>query len=224
MGISIKWIGWDSFQIKLNSTVLYIDPLFGEFNEIADIVLVSHGHRDHCNPEVLEKIRNKQTIVLTSKANKEKVQGIGLAPEESYQINDISITAYHAYNIKRKRDSGEPFHPKGFGVGWIITYLNKKIYFLGDTDLIPEMKSITNIDVLLVPVSGKFVMDIDEAVEAIKLIKPKVTIPMHYGVVDGSYGGNHIQIELNIDTEEFKSKAEKFTKVKVLQHNDEFTL
>ena len=185
MNIKIKWLGWDSFQIKTGNSIIYIDPLFGEFNETADLVLVSHGHRDHCNPEVLEKIRNQHTTVLTSKENENNVKGIGLTPGETYQIRDIKITACHAYNVKRKRDTGEPFHRKGFGVGWIISYLNQSIYFMGDTELIPEMESIKDIDVLLVPVSGKFVMDANEAIEAIQLIKPKITVPMHYGIVNG---------------------------------------
>ena len=95
---------------------------------------------------------------------------------------------------------------------------------MGDTEFIPEMESIHNIDVLLVPVSGKFVMDSDEAIEAIKLLKPKVTIPMHYGIVDGAYGGKTIYIELNIDTDEFKRKAEKFSDIKVLEPNEIYEL
>lgn len=224
MGIEIKWLGWDSFKIKIDNNIIYIDPLFGEFDEQADIVLISHGHRDHCNPEVLKEISNDNTTILTSNENILKVDGIGLSAGETFKVNDIYIKATDAYNIKRKRDTGEPFHPKGFGVGWIITYKNKNIYFMGDTDFIPEMKSIKGIDILLVPVSGKFVMDIDEAVEAIKSIQPKFTIPMHYGIVDGSYGGNHIYIELKINTDEFKNKAKNFTDVKILDHNEIFIL
>lgn len=224
MGIKIKWFGWDSFQINLNKSIVYIDPLFGDYSDIADIVLVSHSHRDHCNPEVLEKIRNEKTIVLTSNENENNVNGKGLIPGETYQSGDITITACHAYNIKRKRDTGVPFHPKGFGLGWIITYSGKNIYFMGDTELIPEMDSIQNIDVLLIPVSGKFVMDVDEAVEAIKLLQPKLTIPMHYGIVDGAYKGKTIYIELNIDANEFKRKAEKFSDIKILEINETYEL
>jgi L-ascorbate metabolism protein UlaG (beta-lactamase superfamily) len=224
MNIKITWLGWDSFQIKTGNSIIYIDPLFGEFNETADLVLVSHGHRDHCNPEVLEKIRNRNTTVLTSKENEKNLRGIGLTPGEIYQTGDIKITACHAYNVNRKRDNGEPFHPKGFGVGWIIRYLNQNIYFMGDTDLIPEMETIKDIDVLLAPVSGKFVMDASEAIEAIQLIKPKITIPMHYGIVDGSYGGKKIYIDLNVDTEDFKKKAEIYTNIIVLKPNESFEL
>ena len=218
----LKWLGWDSFQIQTTEKIIYIDPLFGTFDKTADLVLVSHGHRDHCNPEVLSQIREQKTVVLTSEENKEKVNGIGLKPGESFNVDSIEVTAVHAYNIHRRRDTGEPFHPKGFGVGWIIQHENKKIYFMGDTELIPEMKLINNTDILLVPVSGKFVMDIDEAVEAIKLLQPKITIPMHYGIVDGSYRGKHIHIELDIDTDEFKKKAGNFTEVVILNHNETF--
>jgi L-ascorbate metabolism protein UlaG (beta-lactamase superfamily) len=220
MNTEIKWYGWDSFLIKFNGCTIYIDPLFGEYVDPADVVLISHSHRDHCNPEALAQIRNKNTIVLTSKENENNVSGIGLSPGENYQVNDIKITACHAYNINRKRDTGVPFHPKGFGVGWMISHSDKNIYFMGDTELIPEMESINNVDVLLIPVSGKFVMDVDEAIEAIKLIKPKVTIPMHYGIVDGAYGGKTIYIELNIDTEDFKNRAGKLTDLRVLHQNE----
>lgn len=220
MDIKIKWLGWDSFQLKINNSIIYIDPLFGDYREIAKIVLISHSHRDHCNPESLEKIRNKKTIVLTSTENENNVKGIGMKPGETYQVEEIKVTACHAYNINRKRESGVPFHPKGFGVGWIINYSNKNIYFMGDTELIPEMELLENIDILLVPVSGKFVMDADEAIEAIKLLKPKITIPMHYGIVDGAYGGKTIYIDLNVDIKDFKRRAEKFTDVKVLDLNE----
>ena len=95
------------------------------------------------------------------------------------EIEDITIKAVHAYNVKRYRSPGNPFHPKGYGVGYLVKTKGKIIYFAGDTDVIPEMKEIGPVDVALLPCGDTYTMDNIEAAEATKIIKPKAVIPMH---------------------------------------------
>ncbi len=219
--MKIKWLGWDSFKINVGNKIIYIDPISGKYDEKADIVLISHGHGDHCDPEVLAKIRDENTIVITSAPNAVNVTGLGLNPGEKINIEEIIVYAVQAYNIVRMREPGIPFHPKGFGVGWIIEYSGKRIYFLGDTELIPEMRGIEKIDLMLIPVSGKFVMDMEEAIETVKLIQPLKVIPMHYGTVDVVSGGSTRRIELEVDVKEFKEKLSEVSEVILLKHNEE---
>ncbi len=222
--MKIKWLGWDSFKINVGDKIIYIDPISGKYDEKGDIVLISHGHGDHCDPEVLDKIRDENTIVITSIPNAVNVKGLGLHPGGKINIDEVNVYAVHAYNIVRMREPGIPFHPRGFGVGWIIEYSGKRIYFLGDTELIPEMREIDNIDLMLIPVSGKFVMDMEEAIETVKLIKPLKVIPMHYGTVDVVSGGKPRRIELEADVTDFKEKLSEVTEVILLKHNDELII
>lgn len=222
--MKIKWLGWDSFKIILGDKIIYIDPISGKYDEKADIVLISHGHGDHCDPEILNKIRDENTIVITSIHNAVNVKGLGLHPGEKISIEEIDVYAVHAYNIVRMREPGVPFHPKGFGVGWIIEYSGKRIYFMGDTELIPEMREVDNIDLLLIPVSGKFVMDIEEAIETVKLIKPLKVVPMHYGTVEVVSGVNPRRIELEADVTVFKEKLSEVAEVILLKQNEELII
>ena len=112
-------------------------------------------------------------------------------------MRGIPIRAVPAYNINKFRSPGVPFHPRESGyVGFILTVEGQRIYHAGDTDAIPEMESI-DADIALLPVSGTYVMTADEALEAIKAIKPKIAIPMHIGRGIGSLA----------DAEHFQEKA-----------------
>jgi L-ascorbate metabolism protein UlaG (beta-lactamase superfamily) len=222
--MEITWFGWDSFKVKTSGKTIYFDPVIGEYNEPGDIVLISHSHFDHFNSDILSRIRKPNTVVITSKENQASVKGTGLAPGETWSFDQIHVTACHAYNIIRMRQSGVPFHPKGFGVGWIVESESKKLYHLGDTELVPEMDEIGPIDIMLTPISGYYVMDIDEAVKTVKMIKPKIVIPMHYGVFDLGPGKEASRIELNANPSEFAQKLEGITDVRILKHGGSLTI
>lgn len=218
--MEITWIGWSSFKVKTSGKTIYFDPASGNYDAPGDVVLVSHGHSDHTNQEILSKIRNPETVVLTSLQNQGTVKGKGLAPGESFSMGPIHVKACHAYNIVRMRSPGNPFHPKGFGLGWIVESEGQRLYHTGDTDLIPEMEKMGLIDIMLVPISGIYVMDVDEAVKAVKMIRPKLVIPMHFGVFDASDGAEHTHYELVADPLDFANKLKGITDVRVLSPGD----
>ena len=222
--MEITWLGWSSFKVKTSGKTIYFDPVFGNYNEPGDLVLISHSHADHSDLNILSKIRKPGTVVLTSKENQGAVEGIGLAPGESYSMDLITMKACHAYNIVRGSKPGSPFHPKGFGVGWIVESGGKRLYHLGDTELIPEMEGIGSIDVMLVPIGGFYLMDIDEAVKTVKMIRPKQVIPMHFGVIDVVFGDEPAHIELKADPQEFAHKLRGITEVTVLDHGESITI
>ena len=219
--MEIQWMKWDSFKIHAGGKVIYLDPVFGDYTEKADLILVSHSHADHSDLSMITQVRTPQTVVLTTRENEKKLKGTGLSPGESYSAGPVNVIACHAYNIVRMREPGIPFHPKGFGVGWIIEVENKRIYFMGDTELIPEMSDVGNIDVLLIPLSGTFVMDIPEAVKAVKLIRPKIAIPMHFGTVDVVFSGTTpTRLSLEVDPQSFKQQLSGITEVRVLAYRE----
>ncbi len=186
-GVNIQWLGHASFKIKAGDKDVYIDPYVLKDAEKADLVLVTHDHYDHCDAGKIEKISKEDTIIITTKQCADKLSGCKASTEtmeqnEEKTIDGIKIKTIPSYNI------GKDFHPKGRGIGFIIEIDGKKIYHAGDTDKIPEMNSLAavGIDVALLPVGGTYTMDAREAAEAAKIIKPKIAVPMHWGMIVGS--------------------------------------
>lgn len=180
----IHWLAHASFRIDSDDLKLYIDPWqLGDDVPLADLILITHDHGDHCSPEDVAKIQKDDTVIVTIAASASKLNGKikVIQPGDKLSIKGVDIEAVPAYNLTKFRSPGTPFHPKEAGhVGFIVTIDGARIYHTGDVDIIPEMESIET-DVILIPVSGTYVMTVEEAVEAVKLIQPKVAIPMHVG-------------------------------------------
>lgn len=184
-----------AFKIKGSGKVIYFDPFkipAGEL-EKADIVFVGHEHFDHCSPDDLKKIVSQGTMLITIDACKDAVENLGLKeikyvkPGDTLELDGVQIEAVPAYNINKFRSPGVPFHPKEDGkVGFVVEIDGVRIYHAGDTDYISEMQNLKNIDIALLPVSGTYVMTAEEAVEAVKIINPKIAVPMHYGDTVGT--------------------------------------
>jgi L-ascorbate metabolism protein UlaG (beta-lactamase superfamily) len=179
---NITWLGHDGFLIKGDGKAIVIDPFQVKQCEPADIILISHEHYDHCSPEDVKKIRKDSTVIVTEAQSAAKLSGDVrvVQPGDKLTVSGIPIEAVPSYNTNKS------FHPKENGwLGFIVTVDGVRIYHAGDTDRIPEMGSF-QVDIALLPVSGTYVMTAEEAVEAARMIKPKVVIPMHYGAIVGS--------------------------------------
>ena len=203
MILSIKWLGHASFQIKAGEKIVYVDPYEGEYSEKADLILVSHFHSDHCDTAKIKSVRKADTVIIAPEDCASKIgESIKtLKPGEEATINSIKVRAVEAYNYKRFRSPGNPYHPKGLGVGYLITAEGKTIYHAGDTDFIPEMRQLGHVDVALLPSGDTYTMNNVEASEAAIAISPEITIPMH---------------RWDTDQEEFKKKVEACSDVKVV--------
>jgi L-ascorbate metabolism protein UlaG (beta-lactamase superfamily) len=179
--MELKWLGHASWLIKTGGKNIYIDPYEGEYKEKADIILSTHHHDDHCKTDKIELIKTENTeLVATEECGKKiGVPVNSLKPGELTKIGEVIIEAVEAYNYKRFRSPGNPFHPKGIGVGYLIKAEGKTIYHAGDTDFIEEMKQLENIDVMLIPSGGTYTMDNQEAAEATMAVKPGKVVPMH---------------------------------------------
>jgi L-ascorbate metabolism protein UlaG (beta-lactamase superfamily) len=192
----VRWLGHAAFYVEAEGAKIYIDPFeLPGFAEKADIILITHGHYDHCDLKSIEKIQTPSTLVVMPESCAGKVSGNVqlLKPGENLKENDIMIHAVHSYNIKK------PSHPKGIGLGYVIEAEGKKLYHAGDSDFIHEMTKLEDINVALLPIGGKYTMDFLEAVEAVKAINPEIVVPMHYGSVVGS----------DQDAEKFKELLDK---------------
>jgi len=178
----IHWLGHDTFKITGEKTV-YTDPYKISKKDVADLILITHSHYDHCSPEDVAKIQGKDTVIVTVAECAAKLKGntIIVTPGVTVNAAGIEVRALPSYNTNKQ------FHTKDKGwVGYVFTINGKKIYLAGDTDYIPEMKNLGPVDIALLPVSGTYVMTADEAAQAAMDIRPKVVVPMHYGSVVGS--------------------------------------
>jgi L-ascorbate metabolism protein UlaG (beta-lactamase superfamily) len=196
-GIQISWTGHDGFRIsgknsQKDQLTVYIDPYqlsskYQNKND-ADVVLLTHDHFDHLSIEDLKQVINNNTSIISATECVEKLAELnlkeisGLKPGGRTTIKGLTVEAVPAYNTNKK------FHPKSDGkVGFILRMNDKRIYHAGDTDLIPEMESVDP-DIALVPVSGTYVMNAEDAANAVnELLQPKrVVIPMHYNAIVGT--------------------------------------
>lgn len=200
----IKWLGHASFLINSHGKNIYIDPYVGDYSQKADFVLISHDHYDHCDLEKISMIRTPDTIILTSKHCAKSIPGnnvVKLSPGDTKALNGIKVKAVESYNYKRFRSPGVPYHPEGTQIGFIVESEGKRIYHVGDSDYLPSMKDLDKITLALLPIMGRAVMDVDEAVEAAIGIKPEIVVPMHWR---------------ESDPMEFKKKVEDRMDLKVL--------
>lgn len=211
--MKIKWLGHASWQIKTGDKTIYIDPYEGEYDEKADLILSTHHHDDHCKPDKIALIKKAGTEIIATEECGEKLgtKVLTLKPGDATKIEDVLIEAVEAYNFKRFRSPGNPFHPKGVGVGYLVKAEGKTIYHMGDTDFIEEMKELKDIDLMFVPSGGTYTMDNPEAAEATITINPKTAVPMHIWDTDPS---------------EYKNKVEKGcdTEVKIMKPGETLTL
>jgi L-ascorbate metabolism protein UlaG (beta-lactamase superfamily) len=181
MAKKIVWLGHDAFRIEAGKTV-YFDPFGIPKGPLADLILISHDHFDHCSPEDVAKIQGKKTIVLTEKDSAAKLPGDVrvMRPGDTLDLESIRVEAIPSYNTDKN------FHPKKNGwLGFVLEMEGVRIYHAGDSDFTPEMRSL-KVDIALLPVSGTYVMNADQAVKAALSINPKLAIPMHYGAIVGS--------------------------------------
>ena len=180
---NMEWLGHDTFKIEYGGKVIYTDP-FKLWDGLpkADLILVTHEHRDHCSPEDIALIVKKDTVIVTPGNCEGKLTGDlrRVKPGDRLTEKGVDIEVVRAYNTNKK------FHPRDNNwVGYIFTVDGTRIYIAGDTDHIPEMKEY-RCDIALIPVSGTYVMTPEEAVQAANDIKPKVAVPMHYASIVGT--------------------------------------
>ena len=183
-----------NFNVNCNNSIqllgdkkIYIDPYkIKEETHDADYIFCTHSHYDHFSIKDIEKILKDNTKIITVLSAKEdaiklvgKENVLIVEPNENYEIDDIKFSTTYAFNVDKH------FHPKANKwVGFIIELDNKKYYIAGDTDNIPEIRSV-KADVAFLPVGGTYTMDYEEAANLANVIDVNIFVPTHYGSVAG---------------------------------------
>ncbi len=189
--LEITFIGHGSLMFIFNGKVIHVDPFsrLAEYSKLpeADILLITHEHRDHLDLKAVEAVRTDKTVVVLTKTCAAGLKG-GIIMEngDTKTVGDLKIEAVPAYNLVHMRSEGVPFHPKGIGNGYVITFGDKRVYVAGDTENIPEMKKLANIDCAFLPMNLPYTMNPEMVADAAKAFKPKILYPYHYGDTDTS--------------------------------------
>ncbi len=187
--LKITFIGHGTLLFDFNGKFIHMDPVSREADYAkfpkADFILITHEHGDHLDPKAINILRKEGTKIILTRACAERVTGgVVMQNGDERNIQGLKIEAVPAYNIVHKRSGGMPFHPKGEGNGYVITFGDKRVYVAGDTENIPEMKRLKKIDIAFLPMNLPYTMTPEMAADAAKAFKPKIVYPYHYGQTD----------------------------------------
>lgn len=171
-------------RIEAGADTIYIDPAKPakvEAGPKADLILITDIHGDHMDAADITALSKEGTTVIAPAAVQKTItQAKVLANGQTTSWKKWKITAVPMYNINHNQPSGQPYHDKGRGNGYVLNYGGKNFYFAGDTEGTPEMRALKNIDVAFIPMNLPYTMTPAEAADAVKAFKPKVAIPYHY--------------------------------------------
>ena len=189
--VEMHFIGHGSLMFKVNGLIIYIDPVRSsgnyEFLPKADLILITHEHEDHLDVSLVDSLRKQGTLVFSNKNTAPKIPWtMVMEAGDRQEIRDVVIEAFPAYNLVNGPAPGQPFHPKGSGLGYILTIGGKKIYIAGDTENTPEMKALRNIDVAFLPMNLPYTMTPEMVADAARAFKPRILYPYHFGETNTS--------------------------------------
>jgi L-ascorbate metabolism protein UlaG (beta-lactamase superfamily) len=191
LGLRIAFLGHATLIVTYGETVIHVDPVgqYGNYAKLpkADIVLVTHEHFDHLDPAAVAAVRKDATEVIVAAKCAGKISGaVVMKNGDARTVRGIKIEAVPAYNIVHMRAANSPFHPKGDGNGYLLTLGSRRVYVAGDTENIPEMKALKDIDIAFLPMNLPYTMTPEMVADAALTFRPKVLYPYHYGDTDTS--------------------------------------
>ena len=187
--LEITFVGHGSLIFAFGGRVIHVDP-FGRVADYstlpkADLVLLTHAHGDHLDAAALAAIRRPEARLLVAPACEGKVDGATvLRNGESTTLLGVTVEAVPAYNVVQKRPDGTPFHPKGEGNGYVVTFGKTRVYVAGDTEDVPEMRALESIDVAFLPMNLPYTMTPEMVASAVRAFRPRVLYPYHFGETD----------------------------------------
>ena len=187
--LTITFVGHGTLVFEHAGTIVHVDPTSREADyramPKARVILITHHHGDHLDPKAVGAIRTPDTeIVLSASCASTLPEGTVMRNGETRTVAGLRIEAVPAYNLVHKRSSGQPFHPKGEGNGYVITFGDKRVYVAGDTEDIPEMAQLERVDIAFLPMNLPYTMTPAMAASAARACKPSVLYPYHYGSTD----------------------------------------
>ncbi|KAF0158510.1 MAG: putative Zn-dependent hydrolase of beta-lactamase fold protein [Syntrophaceae bacterium] len=185
----ISFLGHGSLMMTYVGKTIHIDPVSSEADYAklpkADIIFITHEHYDHLDLKAVNSIKTAATKIVGTSEVASQIPGIVVMKNGNRQtVDGLQIEAVPAYNIVNMQAPGKPFHPKGVGNGYIVTFGDKRLYIAGDTENTSEMKKLRNIDIAFLPMNLPYTMTPEMVADAAKEFKPTILYPYHYGETD----------------------------------------
>lgn len=186
--LTIRPLQHATLVLSHGETTIYVDPLGGAAafagEASPDLILITHVHGDHLDPATVAAVAQDDTAIVVPQSVAERLGEVEvtgtvkvLANGETAEVAGVSVEAIPAYNLTEERSQ---FHPKGQGNGYVVTVGGQRVYISGDTEDIPEMRALENIDVAFVCMNLPYTMDVEKAADAVLEFQPRVVIPYHY--------------------------------------------
>jgi L-ascorbate metabolism protein UlaG (beta-lactamase superfamily) len=187
--LEITFLGHGTLMFTFGGMVIHVDPYssVADYTQLpkANIILITHEHHDHLDAKALAHVRSAETeLILTEACAKQVEGGTVMRNGDVRAVKGVTIEAVPAYNRAHTRPDGQPFHPQGVGNGYIITFGDTRVYIAGDTEDIPEMTTLRDIDCAFLPMNLPYTMTPQMVADAALAIQPKILYPYHYGTTD----------------------------------------
>lgn len=184
--LTITFIGHGTLMFEYQDKVIHIDPWsrLTDYSKLpkADAILITHEHGDHLDPEAIKLIEKENTDIFLTKICYDAIKKGKILNNGDYTaVAGIPVEATAAYNRLARRGNGKPYHAKGDGNGYVLTFSDVRVYIAGDTEWIPEMQSLLNITIAFLPMNLPYTMEPQMVAHVAKQIKPKILYPYHFG-------------------------------------------
>ena len=189
--LEITFIGHGTLMFRFGGKVIHVDPVgrYADYSKMpkADVILVTHEHGDHLDPKAIAKIATADTVLVLSEACAKRLgRGVVMNNGDVRTVLGLKVEAVPAYNVVHMRSAGQPFHPKGVGNGYVVTFGKTRVYVAGDTENVPEMADLRDVAVAFLPMNLPYTMTPEMVADAVRTIKPKIVYPYHFGKTDTS--------------------------------------
>ncbi len=196
--LKIAFIGHGTLMFEYSGKVIDVDPvsMYADFSKLpkADLILITHEHSDHLDPKAIQAVKTPNTTIIGNPGSARTLSGATVMRNgETKTVAGITIEAVPAYNPEKQ------FHPKGNGNGYVLTFGDKRVFVAGDTENVPEIKALRNIDVAFLPMNLPFTMTPEQVADVAKSMRPKILYPYHYGNTDPQLLVNLLKDEKGIE-------------------------
>jgi L-ascorbate metabolism protein UlaG (beta-lactamase superfamily) len=196
--LKMVFIGHGTLMFEFAGKVIHVDPvsMYADYATLpkADLILITHEHGDHLDAKAIQAASTSNTAVIVNPGSAKALPtAVVMKNGDTRTVAGINIEAVPAYNPEKQ------FHPKGNGNGYVLTFGGKRVFVAGDTENVPEIKALKNIDVAFLPMNLPFTMTPEQVADAAKEMGAKVLYPYHFGNTDPNLLVNLLKDEKGID-------------------------